>query len=294
MSIVQAQQITIPLYEGKIPNSRPGMDEESVEYSADGKYYMVIQVSRPTLSVYLPPEGKANGAAILVCPGGGYRAVAMMHEGDSIARRLNSAGIAAFVLKYRLPDDRTMVNKNIGPLQDAQRAMQIIREKAGEWRIDPHRVGVMGFSAGGHLASTLGTHLNHVCIENKKGTNLRPDFMILVYPVISLEDSIGHIGSRENLIGKNPGTEKIWEYSNELQVTTQTPPAFLVHAKNDETVPVQNSIDFYEALHARGGTSEIYLYDQGGHGFGLTNPSSSIRWMDLAIAWMRKNGWLGK
>jgi acetyl esterase/lipase len=291
MTTVHAQSV-IPLYDGAIPNSRDTKDEEMIENPADSGYWMTIRVSRPTLSVYLPSPDKATGTAMLVCPGGGYRAVAMQHEGDSVALQLNRAGVAAFVLKYRLPDDQTMITKEIGPLQDAQRAMQLIRQHAEKWHINPHRVGVIGFSAGGHLASTLGTHLDKIYIENRKETNLRPDFMVLVYPVISFEDSIGHIGSREQLLGKNPSAGKIWEYSNDLQIGPHTPPSFLVHAKDDDGVQVRNSIDFYNTLHRISPTTSIFLYERGGHGFGLTNHSSPVKWMDLALEWMKKSGWL--
>src|SRR5206468_6802609 len=145
--------------------------------------------------------------------------------------------------------------------------------------------GIMGFSAGGHLASTAGTHFQHAYIDNPNQTSLRPDFMILVYPVISFTDSIGHIGSRDQLLGKNPTPEKIREYSNELQVTPQTPPTFLVHAKSDDVVNVKNSIQFADALKKNGVPVEVYLYEQGGHGFGMNNKTSSVRWMDLVQQW---------
>jgi acetyl esterase/lipase len=181
-----------------------------------------------------------------------------------------------------------MINKEIGPVQDAQRALQIVRENAKAWDIQKDRIGIMGFSAGGHLASTAGTHFQHAYIDNPKKLNLRPDFMILVYPVISFTDSIGHIGSRDQLLGKNPSPEKIREYSNELQVTPQTPPTFLVHAKSDDVVNVKNSIQFADALRKNGVPEEVYLYEQGGHGFGMNNKTSSVRWMDLVQQWMRK------
>lgn len=152
------------------------------------------------------------------------------------------------MLKYRIPNDATMINKEIGPLQDAQQAIKTVRMRAEEWGVDANRVGIMGFSAGGHLASTEGTHYDHVVIDNKENINLRPDFMLLIYPVISFEDSIGHIGSRDQLIGKNPTEEKKREYSNELQVTDKTPPTFLVHASDDDVVNPRNSIVFYLAL----------------------------------------------
>ena len=213
----------------------------------------------------------------------------MEHEGSAVTKTFNEKGVAAFVLKYRLPADSTVNNKEIVPLQDAERAIQLVREKAKEWNINPDKIGIMGFSAGGHLASTLGTHYNMIVIDNLKNINLRPDFMILVYPVISFADSLAHMGSRENLIGKNANAEKIKLYSNELQVTTQTPPAFLIHAGDDKTVKVENSILFFEALQKNKVPSEMHIYEKGGHGFGLHNSTTKDEWFDTAINWMLTN-----
>ncbi|HEX4851655.1 MAG TPA: alpha/beta hydrolase, partial [Puia sp.] len=283
-------QEVIPLYSDSIPNSIPGPDEELTEFTTDHRLF-ISKISHPTLTIFLPKKEKASGAAVIICPGGSYHNCAAQHEGSDIARKFNEAGIAAFVLKYRIPDDHTMIQREIGPLQDAQRAIQIVRQRAHEWGLNIHRIGIMGFSAGGHLASTLGTHLSQIEIDNKDHINLRPDYMILVYPVISFSDSIGHPGSRENLIGKNPSPEKIKAYSNELQVTDKTPPTFLVHAKDDNVVPVQNSLNFFAALKKNHVPAEIYLYEKGGHGFGLYNPATTASWMDLVLQWMQKNGW---
>ena len=176
----------IPLYRGEIPNARPTPDQEYSRYE-QGNVLIVSRVSRPTLTLYLPPKEKATGAAVIICPGGGYVNLAMGYEGEDVALRFNQSGIAAFVLKYRMPDDSTMFQKEIGPLQDAQRAIQVVRSNAREWGIDPRRIGIMGFSAGGHLASTAGTHFQKDYIPNPDHISLRPDFMILVYPVISFE-----------------------------------------------------------------------------------------------------------
>jgi acetyl esterase/lipase len=276
-------QVTIPLYPGVIPNSKSTVDKETAE--TKDSILRIAFISRPTLTAYLPE--KPNGAAVIICPGGGYWIEAAGHEGADVARKFNEAGITAFVLKYRIPDTATMINREIGPLQDAQRAIQIVRENAASYGIKKDKIGLMGFSAGGHLASTAGTHFNHNYIENAKHISLRPDFLILVYPVISFTDSIGHIGSRDQLIGKNPSQDKIKEYSNELQVTDQTPPSFLVQAK-DDPVKVQNSIVFADALRKHNVPVEIYLYEKGGHGYGMNNKTSPVKWMDLAEAWMRK------
>jgi acetyl esterase/lipase len=288
--MLYAQKV-MPLYSGHIPNSKPSVDQETSEISSDS-ILIIHKVSRPTLTVFLPPKEKATGAAVVICPGGGYWIVAAGHEGYDVAKRFNDMGVAAFVLKYRIPDDSTMINREIGPLQDAQKAMQYVRSHAKQYGIDPKRIGIMGFSAGGHLASTEGTHFNHAYIDNPKKINLRPDFMLLIYPVISFTDSIGHVGSRDQLIGKSPSPEKIREYSNELQVTKQTPPTFLVHAKDDDAVPYQNSQAFYDALKQNKVNAEIYLYEKGGHGFGMNNRTSDVKWMDLIEKWMKGNGWI--
>jgi acetyl esterase/lipase len=276
------------LYPGEIPNSKPGPDLETSEYTGDS-ILIIGKVSRPTLTIYLPPKEKATGAAVVICPGGGYWIVAAGHEGSDVAKRLNESGIAAFVLKYRIPDSSTMIHKEIGPLQDAQRAIQIVREHAAEWGLDEHRIGIMGFSAGGHLASTAGTHFKTSYIDNPKHINLRPDFMILIYPVISFTDRIGHIGSRDQLLGKHPAPEKIREFSNEMQVTDQTPPAFLAQAKDDDAVPFSNSVSFADSLKKHGVPEKVFLFGKGGHGFGLINKTSKVRWMDICLEWLKQN-----
>ncbi|PWT70169.1 MAG: alpha/beta hydrolase [Bacteroidetes bacterium] len=288
--MLSKSQAVIPLYTDSIPNSIPGPDEEVSEITPDHQL-LIEKISHPTLTIFLPEKEKASGTAVIICPGGGYHNFAAGYEGSDVAKKFNETGIAAFVLKYRIPDDHTMMRKEIGPLQDAQRAIQIVRQRAKEWGLNASHIGILGFSAGGHLASTAGTHFMQAVIKNEKEINLRPDFMILVYPVISFTDSIGHMGSRENLIGKNPSQEKIWAYSNELQITGKTPPTFLVHAKDDDVVPVQNSLDFCSALKKNHVSAEIYLYEKGGHGFGLTNPTSPVKWLDLVLTWIQKNGW---
>jgi len=287
-------QTIIPLYKDSIPNSKPSPNEESSTYEGENKILIVHNVSRPSLTVFLQPKEKASGAAVIICPGGGYSILAASHEGYDVAKKLNEMGVAAFVLKYRIPDDKTMLNKEIGPLQDAQRAIQIVREEAVEWNINPSRIGILGFSAGGHLASTAGTHFNKAVIENKNNTSLRPDFMVLVYPVISFTDSVGHVGSRDNLLGKNPSEEKIRAYSGELQVVANTPPAFLVHAGNDDVVKVQNSIRFYEAEQKNNIPAEMHIYPKGGHGFGMNNPTTKDLWVERLKNWLDLNGWLKK
>ena len=198
------------------------------------------------------------------------------------------------MLKYRIPNDKWMLHKEIGPLQDAQRAIQLVRQNYKEWNIDTNRIGIMGFSAGGHLASSAATHFYKNYIDNPKQTSLRPDFQILLYPVVSFTDSICHMGSRDNLIGKNPSGEMIREYSGELQVTSATPTAFLVHATDDKTVNVLNSVFYYEALLKNKVPAELHIYEKGGHGFGLYNKTTKDIWIDRLYNWMQANGWLDK
>jgi len=279
-----AQQV-IPLYEGAIPNSIKGPNKET-----ETSWHAAIKVSQPTLTVFAPPAGLANGTAVIICPGGGYMALSIKIEGSDIAQKLNALGITTFVLKYRLPDDSTMVDKSIGPLQDAQKAILMVKTRAKEWSIDTAKVGIMGFSAGGHLASTAGTHFNKSFIDSPLGISLRPGFMILVYPVISFSDSIGHIGSRDALIGKHPGQKEIAYFSNELQVTANTPPTFLIHAGDDKTVSVKNSIEFYLALQRNKVPAGLHIFPKGMHVFFL-EPAHST-WFDYCAKWLRENGWV--
>jgi acetyl esterase/lipase len=281
---ILAQQV-IPLYEGAIPNSIKGPNKE-IETS----WHAAIKVSQPTLTVFAPPASLANGTAVIICPGGGYMALSIKIEGSDIAQKLNALGITAFVLKYRLPDDSIMVDKSIGPLQDAQKAILIVKTRAKEWGVDTTKVGIMGFSAGGHLASTAGTHFNKSFIENPLSISLRPGFMILVYPVISLSDSIGHKGSREALIGKHPDQKEIAYFSNELQVTPNTPPAFLIHAGDDKTVSVKNSVEFYLALQRNKVPAGMHIFPKGLHVF-LLEPAKST-WFGYCAKWMQENGWI--
>jgi len=290
-STIIAQKV-IPLYKDSIPNSRPGKDEETTEYK-DGNM-IVSKISRPTLTIFLPKKAIATGTAVVICPGGGYWINASGHEGSDVAKVFTEMGVAAFVLKYRIPNDATMVNREIGPLQDAQQALKLVRDNAKEWNINTGRVGIMGFSAGGHLASTAGTHFNKAVIANTTNTNLRPDFMALIYPVISFNDSISHKSSGEQLLGKNPTAAKIKAYSNELQVTSQTPPTFLVHASDDDGVNPENSIVFYQALVKNKVPAELHIYQTGGHGFGMKLKNKNELWMERCKNWMELNGWLHK
>ena len=247
---------------------------------------------RPTITPYLPEGGNHARSAVVVFPGGGYGHLAVDHEGDQVARWLNSRGVAAFVVRYRLgPRYRHPVM-----LQDAQRAIRTVRSQAGEWGIDQERIGVIGFSAGGHLASTTGTQFDAglpVGGDEIDGVSPRPDFMMLIYPVITMQSDFTHRGSRTNLIGEAPDARAVWEMSSESRVTPGTPPTFLVHSTDDAGVPVENSLGMYAALRRAGVPVEMHIYETGRHGFGLApdNPVLST-WAGLAELWMRSHGWM--
>ena len=277
---IKAQQI-INLYSGAIPNSKESNIKES-ERSG-----MFAGVAKPTLEIYLPEKENATGAAVVICPGGGYAVVVYQGEGIKTAKEFARNGIAAFVLKYRLPNDTTMLDKKIGPLQDAQQAIKVVRENAAKWGIDINKVGIMGFSAGGHLASTEATHYRKAVIENNNNTNLRPDFQILIYPVISMQDSLTHKGSRDGLLGEHPSKEIIDEFSNELQVDENTPPAYITQAADDKVVDVDNSIVYWEALRHHNVSAELHIYPKGNHGFVLRQPTEE--WMKPIFMWMKNS-----
>ncbi len=283
-------QMIMDLYK-TIPNAKACNKKETYEKNSSG-IGIVSHVTHPTLQIFLPNEPNAARSGILICPGGGYSILAIDHEGYDVAKALNEMGIAAFVLKYRIPDSSCMTNKEIAPLMDAQQALKLVRENAARWKVDASKVGVMGFSAGGHLASSLGTHFTETLISNPENISLRPDFMVLLYPVISFRDSIVHRGSKENLIGKKPSEEMVHRFSNEEQVTAQTPPTFLIHAVDDDIVPVANSISFLEVLHKNKVPAEMHLYQSGGHGFGMHNKTTKDDWMETMKNWLLLNGFL--
>ena len=272
------------LYKGKVPNSTNAPNKENT-IVGDDKVMRVAKVSVPSITMYKP--AKQNGTSIVICPGGGYSILAWNKEGTKVAEEFNNWGVTAFILRYRLPDDTTMIDKSIGPLQDAQQAIRLVRSNATEWGIDKNRIGIMGFSAGGHLAATAATHFAFKADpKNSDTTSARPDFAILIYPVISFDTSFAHIGSRNKLTGMNPAAEKVAFFSNELQVTANTPPTFLVHAGDDKSVPVENSIRFYQACIKNKVPVEMHLYPKGGHGFGLNNTTTTDNWMDRLKNWL--------
>jgi len=277
---IKAQQI-INLYPGAIPNSKESNVKEG-ERSG-----MFSGVTNPTLEIYLPEKENAAGAAVVICPGGGYAVVVYQGEGVQTAKEFARNGVAAFVIKYRLPNDSTMIDKKIGPLQDAQQAIKIVRENASKWGINANKIGIMGFSAGGHLASTAATHFNKAFIENDNNTNLRPDFQILIYPVISMQDSLTHSGSRTGLLGEHASKEIIDDFSNELQVSENTSPAYITQAGDDKVVDVDNSIVYWEALRHHNVPAELHIYPNGNHGFVLRQPTEE--WMKPIFKWMKNS-----
>lgn len=287
VSIHSEAQQTIDLYTSTIPNSKLSATKE-IELEKDGQFFGYQSVSRPSLKIYLPEAQIATGTAVIICPGGGYGMESFKLEGIQIAQAFLKKGVAAFVLKYRLPSDSIMIDKSIGPLQDAQQAIKIVRQRAAEWHLDVEKIGIMGFSAGGHLASTVGTHFSKSYISNMEGISLRPSFMILIYPVISMKDLLTHKGSRENLLGKSATEEQILNFSNELHVNAKTPPTWLTHTGDDTVVPVENSIRFYQELIRHEVPSEMHLYPKGNHGFVLGLPTEE--WMQPLFSWMEKSG----
>ena len=287
-SCILGQDFSVPLYTGIIPNSRNTGAVEKIEHQ---DIIVISNVQTPSIDVYLPTKRFATGQAVVICPGGGYWILAYDLEGTDIARYLNSIGVAAIVLKYRLPAYGTTIEPPKAPLMDAQRAMRVVRYNASKWNIHTEKIGIMGFSAGGHLASTLGTHFdygNKTSSDSVEKMSCRPDFMILMYPVVSFIDSCAHTGSRDALLGKNPDKELVRYYSNELQVTKDTPPAFFVHADNDTGVPVENTLLMYKALRANKIPAELHILSEGEHGFGLGIGNDHIAsWTNSLKLWLK-------
>lgn len=288
---ISAQPFTLKLWPDGIPGSKsdPGYVEKIT--TEGGRIIRCEKVTDPDLTIFLPPAGKETGTAVLICPGGGYGALAFDHEGNAIAKWLNDNGIAGIILKYRLPSDRIMTDKTTGPLQDAQEALRIIRRNAPGWKINPGKIGIIGFSAGGHLASTLSTHFDEKVYEIKDNTSARPDFSLLIYPVVSFDTTITHRGTRNNLIGLRPDEAMVRHFSNEQQITADTPPAFLVHSADDNAVPVMNSIGYFKGLQKNKIPAELHVFQKGGHGYGLApRGGTESEWPDLCLKWMKSNG----
>jgi len=285
----------IALWPGVAPGSESFEAEEKRTERGDSKVpnASVANVVQPNLTVYLPTAENRNGTAIVICPGGGYAGLAIDKEGHEIARWFCQRGAAAIVLKYRNGGKQ---HQHPVPLNDAQRAMRMVRNHAEKWNIDPNRIGIMGFSAGGHLASTAGTHYDDgdsAASEPLDRISCKPNFMVLVYPVISMEDDITHRGSRKNLLGDSPSDEMIAEFSNHKQITAETCPTFLVHSGDDKAVPVENSWRFYIALLKHGVPAELHVYERGSHGFGMLRRDMPVDdWPIVLEAWLSDHGLL--
>jgi acetyl esterase/lipase len=265
----------------------PIYTKKAIEKDEIGEGGRITKVAQPELFVYFPEDATANHMAVMICPGGGYGILAIEHEGHAIAKWYQDKGYLAAVLKYRLPEEELLDEPWKVPLTDAIQGIKIIRTHAEEWNIHPDKVGVLGFSAGGHLASSLSVHGD---IGDEESISSKPDFSILIYPVISLDTTITHQGSRKNLLGEKLGTE--WEkyYSTETQVNTSTPPAFMVHSWDDKGVPAENSIRYAKALNQLGIPVELHLFEKGGHGFGMGNISThgnAAEWNKLSDAWIK-------
>ena len=285
-----SQNTEIPLWD-KIPNAIAVADyKEEMTYFNDGSINGISKVSQPTLTLFLADAKIANGTSVVICPGGGYHHLSINKEGYKIAQWLNSLGISAFILKYRMPSDLTMKDKTVGPLQDAQEAIRMVRRNAEKWKLDSSKIGIMGFSAGGHLASTLSTKFLEKVYDSVDNTSARPDFSILMYPVISMQEAITHKGSKTNLLGENQSAALVENYSNEKHVNATTPRTFIVHATDDKAVPVENSINYYLALKQNKVPVEMHLYENGGHGFGLGTDGTNKNWSKACENWLISNG----
>lgn len=280
-------QTEIPLYEGIIPNSKKSGIKEERRFDPEVGA-VVSKVVFPSLTVFSPPANLKSGTAVIICPGGGYQCLLINREGRDVAEAFNKMGVTAFVLKYRLPNTDIFIDRSMGPLQDAQKAIQLVRENALKFQIDSDKIGIMGFSAGGHLAASAGVHFGDELIANPNNINLRPDFMILIYPVISSSDSLGNIVSRNNLLGTSPTPQQIKYFSNEEHVNPDTPITFLTHASDDSEVPPENSLTFFEKLRRQGIPAELHLYSCGGHGY-LKKPSFE-EWFGRCKNWMERSG----
>jgi len=280
-----AANTVIPLWPEGVPNAKPSLGEEHHEQGH------ISNVSNPTLTFYGPAVDRPNGTAVIICPGGGYARLSTEREGVQYANWLSTLGVTSFVLKYRMAEFG-----HPAPLQDVLRAMRIVRSRAAEFKIDADRIGVMGSSAGGHLAARAGTLFDHA--DGKTGApldsvNSRPDFLILMYPVITMYDPVAHVGSRENLIGTHPTPELTRLMSVEKQVTAQTPPTLLIQTQEDKTVPVDNSILFFQALTRAHVPAEMYLFEHGSHGMGMRDGlGTASDWPKRAEEWLRARGLL--
>ena len=283
------QSNVLPLWNKNIPN-RIETDEKETYPKKSG--YVITKVQKPTIEVFLPLKRYATGQAVVICPGGGYHGLAYDWEGREIAKWYNTQGIAAMVLKYRLPNSKSIKVSYEAPLQDAQRAIRLVRSNAQKWNVNPGKIGIMGFSAGGHLASTLGTHFdtpNNFKEDEIDKLSARPNFMVLLYPVVTMKDNYTHKGSKDALIGLNAKKELVNKFSSELQVKENTPPTFIVHSQDDKAVPVENSLLLYKALKAANIPVDMHLFPYGGHGYSLAIGNGRLgNWPNLLGDWLKE------
>jgi acetyl esterase/lipase len=284
-----AQGDSLLLYPDGVPGAIPQALPEKITVNPSDGVTVLTNVQNPMLYVYLPK--KPNGTSVLICPGGGYFVLAMQHEGHDLAKWFNARGITAFVLKNRLPDEKLMTEKHIRPLQDAQQALRIIRKNTAKWKIDANKLGIMGFSAGGHLAGTAGTRFQKQVGEiTDNAVSVRPDFMLLIYPVISFRVGEATLkGIREKLLGASASEAMIDDYCLEKQVSTETPPTFMIFTGDDFLTPEQGIV-FYQALQKHKVPSEFHLYEKGGHGYGITkkNRGRVEGWDKEMEGWLRE------
>lgn len=287
-STAQESITVFNLWKNEVPNAIDNAEyTELVEFDADSVISKVKYVTTPTLTMFKPEN--PNGTAVVIFPGGGYGHLSMEKEGNQVAKWLNTFGITAFVLKYRLPNDEIMIDKTIGPLQDAQESIRYIKRHAEEWNLSLDKIGVIGFSAGGHLAATLSTHHNKNVYKVTDSTSAKPNFSILVYPVISMTDSIAHQGSKLNLLGADPSETLVNEFSADKQVNPNTPKTLLIHASDDTSVPVEHSFYYYQALKTFNIPVSIYVCENGGHGFGLGRNQEFHVWTKVAEDWLLRD-----
>ena len=287
--IIFCQKI-IEIWPNKIPNSIESLEKELIVFKDDSTIYSYSKAHTPTLEIFLPPKKDSKKIGLIIVPGGGYKNIAYKWEGITTSNYFNSRGFATFILKYRTPQSKSVNISHLAPIQDLQRAIKIIRKNAKKWNIDENKIGVIGYSAGGHLASTLGTQHGLELYKKKDSIdyiNARPNFMALIYPVISTNKKIYHEGSFKNLLGHNPTLKLLKRYSSELNIDNETPPTFIVHSNDDKAVDVRNSLVFHEKLNEFNILNEMHIYGYGGHGYGLAvNKGILSMWPDLLYKWI--------
>lgn len=280
----------MPLFEGRPPGTKTLKVEEAKRYDpvVDS---LVSRVTIPTLSMFKPGGTKQSHPAVIIVPGGGYHTLLIEREGRKMAKALNEKGITAFVLKYRLPSADDLDNRQVAPLMDLQQAIYLVKKNAAKWGVNPEAIGVMGFSAGGHLALMAGTHYDTSFVPSLPHRHFKPDFLILVNPVVSFLDSTAHRGSRDNLLGTNQNAPTRNFYSGEKNVRKGMPAVFLAHALNDQVVKVENTLNLFNALRGQGVISEMHIYAKGDHGF-LNDTPPRDEWLNSCFYWMKSMGWL--